>query len=318
MHVQLATTSVDSVPESEFLLRRARIWAATRLNDWIDAAVQVDIAKGEVVGRFAFVRFEFDPRLLVSVGQFKRAFDLFELTSSSQILTIERDGSIPGVADCAGIGGVCAYSRFSEELEHASLDVGILVTGTLADDKVNYLVTLTNGAGANARETNDAKSFAGRLEWRPIERLRMGGNFGSHDYSNVVTGRTEHAPATAFDIEWGDFDAGLHLQAGVMTGENWRVVDAGGASPRFLTYQGIATYRVPLASPGRIAAFEPVGRVSWGDPDRATGRDGGWLMTPGLMLHFSDRNRLAANLDVWRPQTGPTVLGLKVQTAIYF
>jgi hypothetical protein len=318
VHMQLATTSVDSVPQSEFLLRRARIWAAARLNDWIDAAVQVDMAKGEVSGRYAFVRFELDPALFVSIGQLKRAFDLFELTSSSEILAIERDGSIAGVTDCAGIGGVCSYSRFSERLAQSSLDVGILATGVLAAGEITYLATFTNGSGANARETNNAKSFAGRLEWSPVDRLRIGGNYGSHDYINEVTGLTDRAPAAAFDVEWGDFAEGLHLQAGIMTGENWRALDDTGSSPLFLTYQGIVTYRVPLADPGKVVAVEPVGRVSWGDPDRATARDGGWLLTPGLMLHFGGRNRLSANLDMWRPQTGSAVWGLKVLTAVYF
>jgi hypothetical protein len=63
---------------------------------------------------------------------------------------------------------------------------------------------------------------------------------------------------------------------------------------------------------------EPVGRLSWGDPDRDTTGDGGLLFTPGLMLHFEGRNKVAANLDAWRPQAGGTVWGLKAQVYLYF
>jgi len=61
-----------------------------------------------------------------------------------------------------------------------------------------------------------------------------------------------------------------------------------------------------------------VARVSWGDPDRDAARDGGLLLTPGLMIHFQDRNKVAANVDVWRPQQGGTVWGLKTQVYVYF
>jgi Phosphate-selective porin O and P len=318
VHLQFNTTSGDG-PSSEFLLRRARIWAATRVNDWIDGAAQIDFSGGKVAARYAFVRLAFNESTRLSFGQFKRAFDVFELTSSSQILVIERSGNIRGVESaCAGIGGVCSYSRFSEKLQLSSLDVGMLLQGELADGRVGYLLSLTNGTGGNAREENDTKSFAGRVEWFPVEKLRLGANVSVHDYPNEVTASDEVAPAFAFDAEVGDFERGLHIQAGIMSGRNWRKLTGTGDEARFLTYQGIVSYRAPLSHPGRVLAVEPVGRVSWGDPDRSTARDGGLLLTPGVVLHFQDRNKMAANLDVWNPASGQTTWGLKLQTYLYF
>ncbi len=320
VHLQLHTTSQGGAgaPASEFLVRRARIWVASRLNDWIDAAVQVDVAKGKVAGRYAFLRLSFDPAFRVSFGQFKRAFDLFELTSSSRILVVERDGAIAGVEGCAGVDNVCSYSRFSERLQLSSVDVGVLAEGTLSDGSWRYLVSVTNGTGSVGREENDGKSVAARLEWRPVERLRLGLNATAHDFPNPVTGGDDYAPAYAADAEWGDFDGGLHLQVGVLGGRNWKVLDDAGKAATFRTAQAIVTYRAPLASGGRIEAVEPVARVSWGDPRRDTPSDGGWLLTPGLILHFDGRNKVAANVDVWRPREGATAWGLKLQTYVYF
>ena len=42
MHLQFNTTSATGEEGSEFFVRRARIWASTRVNDWIDGAVQVE------------------------------------------------------------------------------------------------------------------------------------------------------------------------------------------------------------------------------------------------------------------------------------
>ena len=318
LHFQMNSTSSEGEPASEFMVRRARIWAATRVNDWIDGAVQVDVSGGAAVARFAFVRLTLSPVARISFGQFKRAFDNFELTSSSQILVVERDGEIRGAASCAGIGGICSYSRFSEKLLFSSLDVGMLLQGEVKDGRLAYLVTATNGPGPNTREENDTKSFSARLEWMAMEGVKLGVNGGVHDYPDPARGRDAFATAWAMDVELGDFDEGAHLQGGLMMGRNWRNLDAGGEGSRFLTVQGIVSYRVPFRRTGRIKGVEPVGRLSWGDPDREVASDGGLLVTPGLMLHFEGRNKIALNVDAWRAQAGTTVWGLKAQTYLYF
>jgi hypothetical protein len=319
VHLQLNSTSVDGEVTSEFLVRRARLWVAGRVNDWIDGAVQIDASVGQVAARYAFVRLALSPALNVSLGQFKRAFDNFELTSSSQILVVERDGDIRGAGKCAGVGGICSYSRFSEELLFSSLDVGVLIQGDLAGGRLGYLISATNGPGPNVREENDTKSFSGRLEWNVGEGVRVGVNTAVHDYPNPVTGADTFAPAVALDLELGNFDEGFHVQAGVMAGQNWLNLNAAGVESDFLTWQGIVTYLVPLGGQGgQVRGIEPVGRVSWGDPDRDATSDGGLLLTPGLVLHFQGRNKIAANVDVWRPQEGAVAWSLKTQTYLYF
>ncbi|MDP2958215.1 MAG: porin [Longimicrobiales bacterium] len=318
LHFQWNTTSAEDARRSEFLLRRARIWVATRVNDWIDGAVQLDIAGGSASARYAFVRLSLSPAARISLGQLKRAFDVFELTSSADVLVVERDGDVRGAFDCAGVGGVCSYSRFSEKLLFSSLDVGAFMQGEAAGGKIAYLLSATNGPGPNTGEENGAKSFSGRVEWLLFPGSTLGMNAGLHDYPNPVTHRDAHAPALALDLEVGDLAGGFHLQAGVMTGENWLNPDGQGEASRFLAWQGIATYRIPVDGAGRVEAVEPLGRVSWGDPDRGASSDGGLMLTPGLVLHFQGKNKMGANLDVWRPQTGGTAWGLKAQTYLYF
>ncbi|HKJ01974.1 MAG TPA: porin [Longimicrobiales bacterium] len=318
LHLQMNTTSAEGEIGSEFLLRRARIWAAARVNAWIDGAVQVDMAGGSASARYAFVRFSLSPAARLSFGQFKRAFDVFELTSSADILVVERDGDVRGAFDCTGIGGLCSYSRFSEKLAFSSLDVGMLLQGETPGGRVGYLITATNGSGPNTREENGTKSFSGRVQWMATSRVKLGANAGVHDYIDAVTGDDAYAPATALDVEVGDFAGGFHLQAGIMAGQNWLNPGADGQESRFLAWQGIATYRIPVQGDHRIRAVEPLGRVSWGDPDRDAGSDGGLLVTPGLVVHFDGHNKMGANLDIWRPQAGGTVWGLKAQTYLYF
>lgn len=317
-HIQFNTSSVDGQPGSEFLVRRARLWGAARINDWIDGAVLVDMAGSVASARYAFVRLSFDPAFRLSVGQFKRAFDIFELQSSSDMILVERDGVVRGVSPCTGVGGPCTYSRFSERLQLSSLDVGALVQGRASAGRVEYLVSLTNGTGPNTREDNDAKSVATRVTWAATPEVVLGVNGQLHDFTNGVTGRDEHAKAFAVDVEVGSFDRGLHLQAGVLGGDNWLNLDPEGASSHFLTAQSVVSYRVPTSDTGRVRAIEPLGRLSWGDPDRNAARDGGVMITPGLAVHFDGKNKVIANVDVWRPEQERTAWSFKATALLYF
>ncbi|MEQ9399624.1 MAG: porin [Longimicrobiales bacterium] len=317
-HIQFNSTSVDGEPGTEFLVRRARIWAAARVNDWIDGAVLVDLAGADASARYAFVRFALAPTFRVSVGQFKRAFDMFELMSSSDMILVERDGVVRGVEPCAGVGGPCTYSRFSERLQLSSLDIGALVQGEASGGRLGYLVSVTNGSGPNTREDNDAKSVAGRVTWSATDAVVFGANANLHDFDNAVTRTTEHAQAFALDVEVGGFSRGLHAQAAVLGGDNWRNLDPSGHASRFLAAQGVLSYRVPVAGGGRIDAVEPLGRISWGDPDRGTVDDGGVMLTPGLALHFGGKNKLITNIDVWRPDSDRTAWSLKTTALMYF
>lgn len=324
VHTQLNTTSASGpgVPGSEFLVRRARLTIDATVDGWIDGRVQPDFGEGELSLKDAYVRLAFGPGLEVRFGQFKRPFDLFELTSSTRILVIERAGGVRGVDACPGPGGICSLSRFTEKLEYADRDIGAEVSGVLPGGRLRYAAAVTNGTGAGAAEENGPKSFSGRLEYALAPGLVVAGNVSAHDYVDPRDDTDARGTAWGGDVEWGDFGGGLHVQAGVVGGENWRniVPDADGL-PRpstFLAAQVIAAYRIPSDGGGRVSAVEPVARVSWGDPDDDAGDDAGLLLTPGLVVHFTGRNKIAANVDYSSPESGDSEWSLKVQSYLHF
>jgi hypothetical protein len=69
---------------------------------------------------------------------------------------------------------------------------------------------------------------------------------------------------------------------------------------------------------GKVVGFEPVARVSWGDPNGDKEDDSGTLLSPGFMVYFKQRTRVGTSLDVWTPQTGNTEYSLKVQLYVWF
>ena len=312
VHSLFAHSSSDEGPASEWSVRRARVKLDLELTDLVDGRIQHDFLYGL---QDAFIRLNFDPRFRLSMGQFKRGFDLFELLSTSYISVVERAGDIPGLSTCPGPGGICSYSRFSEALQYSARDVGIRAEGEAG--RFSYLATLTNGAGLNAREKNSSKSFAGRAALALSDDLSLGGGLSVHDYPKPGEDEGDgYATALAADLEYGHYlQAGPHLQVGILAGDNWEA----GEDVAFLTGQAVYMHFIPTGSQGaKIVGVEPVARVSWGDPNRTERLDEGTLFTPGLMVYLQRHIRIGTSLDIWHPREGETELSLKIQTYLWF
>ena len=314
LHTQYATSSVDSY-QDHFFFRRARIIADITVNDFFDARVQPEFAGGSAELKDAYVRFKFSPGFQVTMGQFKRPFDLFELDSSTDLSLIERDGRVGGVSSCAGVGGICSYSRFTEKLNYSDRDTGIRVGGE--NGKVSYEVSLTNGTGANVADENDAKSLSGRLSFELSDKITVSGQFARHDYLDDAD-ETAYANAWGADVQYGDWRDGLLFQAAVVSGDNWKKTLATTGEPSsFMAFQAVASYYHPMEG-ARFQGVEPLVRVSFGDPDTDLASDGGVVFTPGLMFYVLGKNKIGFNVDVWSPQTGDTEYSFKVQSFLYF
>jgi hypothetical protein len=312
LHTQYQSSSVDG-SVGDFFTRRARIILDVELNDFIDGRLQPDFAGGRTSLQDAYVRLNFSDGFRVSVGQMKRAFDLFELSSSTDMPIIERTGRVTGLDSCTGVGSVCSYSRLTEALDFAGRDVGVKFDGLFG--AFGYQVTVTNGPGSNRPDENDRKSASGRLTYDLTDGLTVGGNFGLHDY--VEAGETEYAAAWAADAQLGTWRDGFMMQAGLAGGDNWRSLDAQGVPGGFLAAQVTASVYRPVAGE-RLVGVEPVFRVSTADPDDTVDSDAGLLITPGLMLYFSGKNRIGANIDYYRPDTGDSAVSFRIGTFIYF
>ena len=316
LHTQLNTTSVATEPGEEMLIRRARFAAAVKINDFVSGLVEPEYGGGKAELRVAYLRLAFAPALNATIGQYKRPFDLFTLTSSTDILVVERAGDIRGVNSCTGVGGICSYDRLLEQLQYSAIDIGVVLDGHDRAGRVSYAVSIMNGTGPNVPDENGTKSYTGRLTFAATPNVRVAGNLAFHDYVNPVRGNA-YASALGGDLEVGDFRSGFHLQAGAVEGDNWRALVAG-QPRRFVVLQAIAAYKVPVHHPPYAEAIEPIARVSWGNPDTATPRDGGLLLTPGVVWHIAGRNKIGADVDIWHPQQGATAWGLKVQSYLFF
>jgi hypothetical protein len=313
VQAQYAHSSMESA-ENEFFFRRVRLRADIELNEWISGRIQPDFAGGGASLQDAYVSFGFSDAFEVTVGQFKRPFDLFDLSSSTDLSVIERDGRVEGVSVCPGVESVCSHTRIAESLLFAGRDQGVMIEGS--SGQLTYSAMVSNGEGANTSDVNDGKSFSARVTLQATEDLRVSGKLAAHDYLDPADD-TEQAFAFGMDAEWGTWRDGLHAQLYFTTGDNWKLLGPGADPATFRVLEGWLAYYEPLDG-DRVVGIEPLVRIGHADADTDGADDAGLTITPGLMFYFGGRNKFGANLDVYRPQTGDTEYSLKLQTYLYF
>ncbi len=316
LHTQYLSSSVGA-SDDDFFLRRARLTADVVVNERVDGRLMTDVSGGSADVQDAYLRFRFSTAFRVSVGQMKRAFDPFELESSTQLPLVERDGRVPGVDACSGVGGTCSYSRLVQKLKYSERDVGVRVDGSIGE-RAAYQVTVTNGEGINTRDVNDSKSLSARVEVEASAGVTVGANFGLHDYPTGNGSESDYGGALGADFTVGSYYGGPMLMASLVRGDNWRAPDASGEPTAFTTAQIVGSYYFTTPTTDLIEGVEPVLRVSAADPNGDADDDGGVLVTPGLHAYFSGRNRVGVNLDVFNPSSGDAEWSFKVMTYLYF
>jgi hypothetical protein len=306
------TATTDAV--DDIFVRRGQINLELRIGD-LEARLEPEFAVGNIGLADGWIRWRFGGPLRISVGQFKRAFSIFELHSDVELPWIERDARIEGLTSCPGVGNVCSFSRFAGQLQFDERDVGVRAEGDLGS-KVQYLATLTNGQGRNLADVNDGKSVSGRIVVLFTPTIKLAGYAASHDYLGPAPARdTEYAQAFGADLEIGTFRDGFHLLAGVIGGENWLV----GPTADFNAIQGIASYYVPFAEGAKLAGIEPMLRVDRSWTENATDVEiSSLILTPGISFYVSGRNWLGINFDHYDPSRGETAWSLKTQFYFYY
>jgi hypothetical protein len=313
VQTQLNTTSAESQPPTQILLRRVQLEARVKLNDLVSGRVQTDFS-GETIGlRDAWMRIDFAPELQLLAGKAHRPFSLIEQISSNRTLPIERGGRIRGV-------GALEQYALVNGLRYSDRDIGLQLLGAAAGAPLSptYQVGVFAGPLHGLTGTRDSYQTAARVSVQPLTRLRLGAAWSARDFQaedGLGGWAYRRGQAFSLDAQYGDFRPGFHLIGEVSIGDLDPFAD-----DRFTGAQGWLAYRTqPI---GKLSAIEPIfrashGRISRGDP--GVPNHGGLLLTPGVNLHLGGLNRLMLNYDAWRPtETGSPEGGLKLQFQMAF
>lgn len=325
LQVQFSTTSVsedDLTPGTApagtaFEVRRLYFGTGFSYDVWLTGLVQINVGGGRAALTDGYIDAALSDGLSIRMGQFKKPFGLFELTSNTRILTIERTVRIRGLEDLVGVPGEAQY--LLDESGYLGRQVGVMVHGTTGG--VGYAAGVFNGEGANQPDELGSKAYAGRVTFEPVEGPLVVGGAVSVQPTGAFDADGDEVYATAFavDAEWGGFRAdGLHVMAELMVGDNPLLMTPAMEPSSMMGAQAAVAWFSPRS--GRIEGLEPLLRLSWADPNTDTDDDEAILLTPGANLYFSGRNRFMVNADVYVPSADglDPELGLRAQFQIYF
>ncbi len=198
----------------------------------------------------------------VRMGQEKRPFNRYVLSSSRNLPSIERGAG-------TGLPGLASYDLLNGNglVEH---DVGasVILTSNFAENQVLRLQAgVYNGEGESVvRDKNNRKSFGFRGTADVTKKLNVGASFFSHDNANIAAGVDSSYNNTAFgvDAQWGKpGDEGLYLESDFFSGK-----DKSKAANKMRGIQGIGAYNIRLKNPTSwLYAIEPAFRFDVGDPN---------------------------------------------------
>ena len=301
VHAQWFQSSIGGDPSNEFFIRRARATIKVKMNDMWSGVVQPDFGRDGLSLKGAFVRAKPKDGLFeITFGQTKRPFDIFELTSSTEHLTIERDGRI-------GRKRVVSLSRLTEKLDYSDRDIGVFVGIKPKSKRMDLYLGASNGSGANLPAQFSKKAYQARVGVQPIadQPWRLFGGVSTRPYKAAAdtTGAGELLTEEKYASALRDLHAVGWLQEGrcrtgraLSVGHNWRgeqtnydrTTDFSQSPPSFVALQGIIAYTHHVGDKGWFNSIRPVLRVSWADPntddDKGGKDDAGTLITPGFRL----------------------------------
>lgn len=309
VHAQLTTSSMDTVPAQEWVLRRVRLESTVKVNDWVGGRVQVDFAGNRVSVKDAYLSMELDPALKLIAGNQHRPFGVITQTTSNRILFAERGARI------RGLGEAFEQHNLVAELGYADRDLGLVAAGAPHGAPLGlfYAVGYFNGPARRPSLNEDTYQVAGRLGVRPARNVTLAGSFSRRDFAEDDS--TRGGVAWAADLEIGSYAPGFHFVGEAVIGDFDPYAEA-----EFVGAQAWLAYRTPELG-GRITHVEPALRISHGDPDREDGLDvaqGGLLLTPGVNLYLGGLNRIMVNADLWRGDDGSRETSFKAHFQLAF
>jgi hypothetical protein len=272
-----------------------------RLRDaWIDVRFSPEAAKGA---------------LYLRAGQEKRPYSRYELTSSTNLPSIERGGGQGLLArasnDLFGANGFLAHDVGASVRYEYKLDDTRLATLKLG---------VYNGQGESLNDANDKKSFGARGTFAITPKLDVGGSWFAHD--GIVT--VGAAPDSSFtnyawgvDAQWGKpGDEGLFVLGEYLQGN-----DATAAKNKIRGIQGLAAYNYRFTSPTSwLYAIEPAFRVDIADPNTDAADDRSTLITAVLGIYMSSKAQLRVAYEHQSFQGGvsPSISGVRSALTVNF
>jgi hypothetical protein len=309
-------------PQSNVFTRRARIDARAEISEQVVVVMQPSFEGGRESGvrlRDAYIDVRFSPQtsksaLYFRAGQEKRPFSRYELTSSTNLPSIERGAGrglpFPASNDLFGDAGflsqdVGASVRYEHELDDGR--------------RLMFKLGAYNGQGESLDDVNNRKSFGARGTIGLTSKLDVGASWFAHDGIVVVGGAFDSAftnSAFGMDASWGEpGDEGLYALGEYLHGK-----DATASKSTIQGIQAVAAYHIRMTRHTWLYAVEPAVRIDIADPNTDISSDKVTTVTGVLGIYMSSRAqlRVAYERQSFEGDVSPTIQGVRSALTVNF
>lgn len=318
---QALPTSVRA-PESSFLIRRARIGVRGQLAENVSFVIQPNYTTGQsgmtladAYVDVAFTKPEARQAVTLRVGQFKRPFGRYELTTSNNLPTIERGayrGLVPSASSDLAIGN-----------GYESRDIGAGITYTGAGQRLALTATVMNGAlSPNNIDFNGSKSYYARATLALTPRLAIGASYGDHDFvqqpdTALPADSSARNAGFGIDAQWSaPGEKGVYAMVDYLNGES--TLDS---ANRIWGLQMVGAYHIRMKSATSfLYAIEPVVRYDVAEPNNGIVDDQNTLVTAGVSLYLTGNSqiRLMYERQGFEDSTLSTISGFRGALTMHF
>jgi len=256
-----------------FSIRRARLTLSGQLLKSLRLKVQLDFTKSPAL---LDAQAEVVPRREISfrAGQFLVPFSLENITSSSDLLTINRSQAVEKLVPGRDNGS-------------SGRDIGAAFFGSYSI--FDYTLSILNGSGANKADSNDHKDLAVRLVTHPLKTLSLGisiynGRQTASD-SPALLLRNRYGLELAFNYQR------FGLQAEFIQAKDDMIKKEG--------WYALATYSVIRQKLQLVTRLEAI-NLDRNLPDQKT-----TIYTAGANWFLTSRSKFQANYEYHQTESGP-------------
>lgn len=257
---------------NSFLIRRARVTLAGEILKNILYKIQVDAVKSPLL-LDAQVEFKIIPQAILKVGQFKVPFSLENLTSSSDLDTINRSQAEEKLCPGRDIGS-------------QGRDIGAVLTGKFT--RVEYTLGIFNGSGINKTDNNDMKDVAARVILSPLDALSCGASFYKGKYSSSLD-----APPVRRDRVGLE----LYLHKGDLSLKGEYIFAKDDVISKSGWYLQAGYFFIPKK-------LQSVLKFDSYDKDRGMADDQKDIITLGVNWFLSGKTKFQVNYEIYREESG--------------
>lgn len=230
----------------------------------------------------AFITYKRFKWAKVSMGSFKQPFGLETNTACHSLHTIER-------------------SMASDQIVAPQRDMGLMILGGTKESKIKYALALMNGRGLGTKDNNNMKDIIGRIVFKPIDILSIGGSF-RHGYPNK-----DSVIRTSFAGEIELKTEKFLLQAEYVYDEgDYNRAAGGGCGADPLTLGEKRSGAFVQAAYMTDINLQPVVKWEYFDTDADIDDNNLYIYTFGLNYFFNDDTRLQLNYQ-YRAEKGAEI-----------